>query len=238
MPTTELAILHLTTPTPLEESNPLLTTLASATPIQDAWHQAHFPHLPSSAADRAAVWFAQVEDPSRILTTARWESTAAHWEWIRSDANKGVMASLEAGGGIVPEDTVLLHVKGDLFGGHEGDSSSSSLSGGGLVPLLESPVISVARMFVARGNREAFAAKFRGVRGVLKRHAHPHLVRAGWREDVPEGAEEDEFVLVCGWESVERHFAFAEAPEFPKYNEIRELITRVDLKHYKRLLLE
>jgi hypothetical protein len=48
---------------------------------QDEWHLAHFPHLPSSAPSRAAVWFAQVEDPSVLLTTARWESVAAHWDW-------------------------------------------------------------------------------------------------------------------------------------------------------------
>jgi hypothetical protein len=48
---------------------------------QDEWHLAHFPHLPSSAPSRAAVWFVQVEDPSVLLTTARWESVAAHWDW-------------------------------------------------------------------------------------------------------------------------------------------------------------
>jgi hypothetical protein len=56
--------------------------------------------------------------------------------------------------------------------------------------------------------------------------------------DGEEGAEEDEFVLVCGWESVEQHFGFAEAEGFARYGELRELIARTDLKHYKRLLLE
>ncbi|KAK4043477.1 hypothetical protein C8A01DRAFT_43603 [Parachaetomium inaequale] len=231
MPVTEFALLHLTTTPPPAESlppnpkNPILPTLASAMHIQSTWHATAFPALPSSAADRAAVWFAQVEDPSWLLTTARWASVDAHWDWIRSAENAGVMTGLEEGGYIVGGDTVLWHVGGEIFGG-----------GGG--SLLESPVVSVTRMFVARGDRGRFAGKFGEVRGVLEGYAGPNLVRFGWREDGEEGAEEDEFVLVCGWESVEQHFGFAEAEGFGRYGELRELIARTDLKHYKRLLLE
>jgi hypothetical protein len=93
-------------------------------------------------------------------------------------------------------------------------------------------------MFVAREKRGAFAAKFDEVKGILEGYASPHLVRYGWREDGDEGAEEDEFVLVCGWESVEKHFGFAESGGFARYSEIRDLILRVDLKHYKPLSLQ
>jgi heme-degrading monooxygenase HmoA len=107
-----------------------------------------------------------------------------------------------------------------------------------VVTLLESPVISVGRMFVKKGDRRGFEAKFEEVRGILEGYARPHQVRFGWREDVEDGAEEDEFVLVGGWDSVEQHFAFAESEGFPRYGELRELIARVDLKHYKPLPLE
>ncbi|KAL2191120.1 hypothetical protein L209DRAFT_658475, partial [Thermothelomyces heterothallicus CBS 203.75] len=85
-PVTEFALLHLTTPSPpLPDS--IRASLAAATRLQDAWHAKAFPALPSSAVDRAALWFPQVEDPSWLMTTAKWDSVAAHWDWIRSEEN-------------------------------------------------------------------------------------------------------------------------------------------------------
>jgi hypothetical protein len=133
------------------------------------------------------------------------------------------MAGLE--GHVIAGDTVLFHVGGDIFGG-DGDSDTPS----GSVPLLESPVISVVRMFVERGDRKRFDARFEGVRRRLEEYANPHLVRFGWREDVEEGTQEDEFVLVWGGEGVDEHSGVV--------GEISGSAARVDLKHYKRLLLE
>jgi hypothetical protein len=97
MTVTEFALLHLTHPLPdAPPSSRVFPTLASAMHLQDKWHQTHFPHLASSAADRAAVWLTQVEDPSYILTTAKWESVAAHWEWCvppSSNAQSGLFFS-------------------------------------------------------------------------------------------------------------------------------------------------
>ncbi|KAG7288880.1 hypothetical protein NEMBOFW57_005240 [Staphylotrichum longicolle] len=210
MPVTEFALLHLSQTGPAPAAPPLPAavreTLASAMQLQSAWHAAHFPSLPSRAADRAAVWFAQVEDPAVLLTTARWASVAAHWDWIRSADNVAVMAALAERGDIIAEDTVLWHVEGEIFGGGGGEEEGGGTrgrSGGdgpareGVVPLLQSPVISVGRMFVAREKREAFAAKFEEVKGILEEYARPHLVR-----------------------------------------EIRGILERVDLKHYKPLSLE
>ncbi|KAH6626221.1 hypothetical protein B0J18DRAFT_135210 [Chaetomium sp. MPI-SDFR-AT-0129] len=258
MTVTEFALLHLSTPsssttstTPDTSNNnpppplppPLLKTLARAMQVQDTWHATAFPTLPSSSLARAAHWFRQIEDPSWILTTALWPSVDAHWDWIRSPENVGVMGGLtgadkskedeEGGkrGWVIGEDTGLWHVGAVLFGGEKGEGEE--------VGLLESPVISLGRMYVKKGeDREKFAAKFEEVRGILERFARPHAVRFGWREDGEEGAEEEEFVLVAGWESVARHFAFAESAEFAKYGEIREFIARVDLKHYQRFSLE
>ncbi|KAK4147199.1 uncharacterized protein C8A04DRAFT_25001 [Dichotomopilus funicola] len=267
MTVTEFALLHLNTPsssttttapadtntntnTPTPLPTPLLKTLSHAMQIQDTWHATAFPSLPSSSLARAAHWFRQIEDPSWILTTALWSSVEAHWDWIRSPENAGVMGGLtEAGAGdsttgeedgeegkgkegwVIAEDTGLWHVGGVLFAGEKGEGEE--------VGLLESPVISLGRMYVKKGeDRERFAAKFEEVRGILERFARPHAVRFGWREDGEEGAEEEEFVLVAGWESVAQHFAFAESAEFPKYGEIRDLIARVELKHYQRFSLE
>ncbi|KAL2130993.1 hypothetical protein VTI74DRAFT_5675 [Chaetomium olivicolor] len=225
MPVTEFAHLHLSPSIP---SSPLpatlLATLREAMVLQSAWHAAHFPHLPSSAAERAALWFAQVEDPSWLLTTARWETVPAHLEWVRSEDNVRIMSDAVSSGVIEGGDTVLLHVEGDIF------------ENGGA--LMQSEVISMGRMFVKKGERGTFEAKFEEVKGILEGYAGTQLVRYGWREDVEEGAEEDELVLVCGWESVEKHMEFAETPEFARYSEIGELVARVELRHYKPMSLE
>ncbi len=223
MPTTEFALLHLRRP---PASPSLIQTLAAATRLQSAWHAARFPSQPSSPAARAALWFTSADadaDAAWLLTTARWASTAAHWDWIRSVENRGVMEGLVgAAGEVVGEDTVLWHVGGDIFEGALGGSE----------------VVSVERVIVGRGRRGVFAERWEGVRGLLERYAGPGRVRYGWREDVEEGVEEEEFVLVCGWESVERHAGFAETEQSKRFGEIWELAARRDVKHYKRLLLE
>ncbi|GAB1314185.1 ABM domain-containing protein [Madurella fahalii] len=221
MAVTEFAVIHLTS-TPL--SNSVRELLTSSTNVQDSWHAANFPTLPSSASDRAVAWFEQIEDPSQLMTTARWDSVAAHWQWIRSDGNIGVMTAL--GVHIVSQDTVLFHVDADIF-----EEASSS----GSIQLLQSPVISVSRILVASENKGAFDAKFDEVKSVLEEYASPGLVRFGWREDLEAGAKE-EFVLVCGWESVEKHLDFAGAPGFDQFQGIQQFIETADIKHYKRFL--
>lgn len=47
---------------------------------------------------------------------------------------------------IIASETVLLHVEGDIFG--RGDSTSSPESGS--VLLVESPVISIARLYIEK----------------------------------------------------------------------------------------
>ncbi|KXX73327.1 hypothetical protein MMYC01_209763 [Madurella mycetomatis] len=221
MTVTEFAVIHFTS-TPLSDS--VREFLTSSTHLQDSWHAANFPTLPSSASDRAVAWFEQIENPSHLMTTARWDSVAAHWQWIRSDTNIGVMKAL--GDHIISQDTVLFHVDADIF-----DETSSP----GSIQLLQSPVISVSRIFVAPENKEAFHAKFNKVRNVLEEYARPGLVQFGWREDIEAGTKE-EFVLVCGWESVEKHLGFAEAPGLGQFQEIQQYIETADIKHYKRVL--
>lgn len=224
MTVTEFAIIHLTSARLSDAVRELLT---ASIPLQDEWHAAHFPAHRSSAADRAVAWFEQVEDPGWIMTTARWDSVDAHWQWIRSEANAGIMAKL-GDGHIVPHDTALFHVAADIF--------DKAVPASGSVPLLQSPVISVGRMFVASEKKGAFEAKFGEVKDVLEEHAGPDMVRFGWREDLEAGAREEEFVLVCGWESVEKHLGFPQVPGFSRFQPIQGFIEREDTKHYKRFL--
>src|SRR4051812_39423486 len=94
----------------------LLEVLRKALHVQNDWHVTNYPHLPSTLTGRASFILEQIEDPTRILITAKWESVESHWKWIQSEENASVMASL--GPYIVnesPEDLDLTHVDGDFF---------------------------------------------------------------------------------------------------------------------------
>lgn len=215
MPVTELALLHLT-PSPSA-----LTQLRAALTIQDKWHAKTYPHLPPSFP--GSICFQSVSHPTEILITARWESVAAHWAWIKSDANASVMDTLgpyiskEEGGS---EDFSLLHVDGDIFGEAVGEG----------VGLLESLVVGVCRVEV-EGGREEFGGVVEGWKSYLAAAAAPHVVKGGWREDV-EAEERQEFVVVSGWESE------GSATEAEQAGQFIEVNGRVSLKstHYKRIL--
>ncbi|KAK1770444.1 hypothetical protein QBC33DRAFT_555927 [Phialemonium atrogriseum] len=168
--------------------------------------------------------FQQSEHPEKILVTVRWDSVPAHWDWIGSDENKQIMAGLSDH--IAKDKVVLFHLDAEIF---------SRPAPQDAIPLLDSPLISLTRLFVDSDKKDAFSKKFNEVRGILEDFAKPHLARGGWRVD-KEAETKEEFVLVCGWESLERHFEFAKDPRFNEYKEIPELVTETDIKHFKRFL--
>ena len=222
MAVTEIAILHFNTPTHGED---VRQRLKQAQSVQEVWHTKHFPHLPSSRVERGDAMFEQLEDPARVLITARWDSVAAHWQWIGGDENKKIMAGL--GDYIDSNNVVLFHLDdADIFSGPAPQ---------GMNRLTESPVISVARMFVSPEAKHLFSVKFEEVRSILEDFAKPHLVRGGWRVD-KEGDAKEEFVIFCGWESLEKHTEFKMHPAYSDYIKLLEFATGADMKHYKRIL--
>lgn len=222
MAVTEVAILYFNAPTHRED---LRQNLKQAQSVQETWHAKHFPNLPSGRAERGDAMFEQLEDPGHILITVRWDSVAAHWQWIGGDENKKIMAGL--GDYIDSNNVVLFHLDdADIFSGPTPQ---------GMIPLTDSPVISVTRMFVDSEARRPFSVKFEEIRGILEAFAKPHLVRGGWRVDKEDDSKE-EFVLFCGWESLERHAEFKEHPTYSDYTRILDFATGTDMKHYKRIL--
>lgn len=222
MAVTEIAILHSNS-TPHKEG--LRQSLKQAQSIQETWHSEEFPNLPSSPAERGDAIFEQVEDPGNILITARWDSVVAHWTWIGSDENKQIMAGL--GDYIDENNVVLFHLdNAAIFSGPTPQ---------GMVPLTKSPMISVERIFVHPQSKRLFSLRFEEMRPVLEDFAKPHLVRGGWREDKEDNAKE-EFVIFCGWESLEKHAEFKTHPTFSDYKTILDFATGTDMKHYKRIL--
>lgn len=229
MPVTEFAALHgvdaVITPKVKE-------ALINGQAVQDEWHAKAFPESPLSSPKRVSAWLQQIEDPKQVLTIAQWDTVKAHWEWIRSEVNTKLMAELGVQVFDPEKGFDLFHVDADIFGGETSPSS-------GAISLLESPVLSVSRICIPSENKDAFVAKFAEVRGSLEAHVFPRVARFGWREDREDredGAGEEEFVLVTGWESPEKHFEFAKAPGFAQFSQVQQYIARADIRHYKRII--
>jgi len=218
MAVTELAVLRCAAGSLTEGVRDMLKAAQS---VQDTWCAQHFPTSQLGIANRGTWVFQQIEDPSVVLLCAKWDSVPAHWEWIKSDENQGIMTGLAAH--IVPggdSGADLLHLDADIF-----DASD----------LLSCPVLSVGRISISAANKTAFEQKFNEVRGILEDFADPFPVRAGWRID-KEAENAEEFVLLCGWDSVGQHMDFSKTEQFAKYKEISAFINRANLKHYRRIL--
>lgn len=165
-----------------------------------------FEQVPLPGADPAAAAGAA----GAALLTAHWASVAQHGEWIASDANRAdLLPRLLAR--IDPARLVFFHVDGvEAF-----PCAPTAVATGGaaaaeeeVLPVLRAPVVSVVRCRVVPGGREAFEAAWPGADAALHAGARPYGHRGGWR--IEKEAREDgdgeweEYVVVGGWENVER----------------------------------
>jgi len=224
---TEIAVLQLKSPR-LDQN--FLDAAKQSLVIQNEWHITNFPNLPSTLAERASHCFQQIEEPGRILITAKWESVESHWKWIGSRENIEVMESL--GQYFVsgsPDDMVLLHVDADIFGSGAVDSHGESNR------LLDSPAVSVERMFIDAGKKDEFIRKLGAIQELLKEATAPHLVQGGWRLD-GDSVGRQEYVLVTGWNTIQEHVKFRQSQHASQYEEITQLAAQTEMRHFKRFL--
>jgi heme-degrading monooxygenase HmoA len=208
------------------EALPALKQHIEATlPVLKAWHQKTYPQSPIAPAPL----FQQVEDPSKVLLTFCWDSVEAHWAWIETSENKTAMGGINELIKMEGEDKMkLFHLDAEVF-------PAPAPGEGDIKGLLESGVVMVARMVVGPEKRQRFQDAWVGVKGLLETHAGgEHLVRTGWRVD--KDGEYEEFVLIAGFASIERHYAFARHPGFGRYMGIFQFVTKNDVRHYRRLL--
>ncbi|XXH00633.1 hypothetical protein Hte_006981 [Hypoxylon texense] len=198
----------------------------SALNVQDEWCARNAPKMPKGRENRGVGFFQQVEDPTVTLLTAHWESVEQHKTWIGSPENQTVFPAL--GDHFQLEKTIFFHLDDvELFKKEDAD---------GAISLLEGPVISVGRLTIAAKNRQAFDRGWNEVKGIIETFAKPNAVKSGWRIE-KEDPELEEFVLACGWPSVERHGEFATTEGFQKYASVLlPFITTRDIKHYERIL--
>ncbi|KAI2629095.1 hypothetical protein GGS26DRAFT_112668 [Hypomontagnella submonticulosa] len=195
--------------------------------VQDEWCIRNAPALPRGREGRGAAFFEQVEDPSVTLLTAHWESVEQHMAWIESPENKVVFPGLADHFQL--DKLVLSHIDGvEIF-----KKSKAT----GVKSPLESPIISVSRLAVPAEKRQAFDQAWNEVKGSLEEFAGAELVKYGWRIE-KEDPTKEEFVLVCGWPSVEEHGEFTKVDGFQKLDStVRSLAEIREVKHYQRILL-
>lgn len=222
MTVTEFALLTLTS----DELTPEFKDLCDkGKSIQDAWCKKHNPDIPAGRRERGAAMFQQVEDPSVIFATAQWASPEEHWAWVGSEENKAVMAQLlpyiHAEGDKKP---IVFHIEGVIFDGSESKAS-----------LLDSAVVSVSRLSVEPDKKQEYWAGHNANKNALEDFAAPHPAAYGWRIE-KEDEQTEEFLIFCGWDSVDRHNEFPKAEGFSKMLDVMKLTKSYDGKHYKRIL--
>lgn len=207
MTVTEFAILHLKSG---DLGPELLEDAKRSLDIQNEWHAHNYPHLPNTLAGRASLMLQQIEDPTRLLITAEWESVESHFHWIGSEENKSVMASV---GPYLADDHAagldLSHVDGTFF--------DTTVLGG--------PIISIDRFFVNPKSKDRFEGNLQAIVKSL------HHVNGGWRVDGEPGKLE--YVMVSNWESVESHSHHVSRHGVP--GNIKD-VAETKTKHYKRVV--
>lgn len=186
------------------------------------------------------VWlYQQIEDPASVLLAATWTNVEQHTEWATTDPDRDTLLP-EIGKNLYQpkgdddplKPVILVHTEGDVFTGTPVEEGKRAL--------LDSPVISITRMFVTAGKRAEFEAAFNGAKGYIEEYTAPNTLRGSWRvdkeKDAATGEDKEEFVLVAGWESREAHYAIADTAAGPKLTAFTSLLDGRESKHYKRLL--
>ena len=229
MDITEIAILSFRSPAPFRDPS-FLETWKQCTDAHGEWHADAFPGLPSSQTERAGAIFEQVEDPAKLMITAKWASVEAHWQWIESEENKRAMGAMESYGvSKNPTDIDLFHLDADIF------DSAPVEAAGETIALLDSPIIAVDRLFLDPAKKDEFANRLAAVDATLRENSRPFVVRGGWRVDVGPGGRQ-EYVLVSGWESVDKHLECNPLTQLPESGAFKPLVAEVNTKHYRRIL--
>ena len=217
MAVTEIALLRLKTPEPSSSTREILKQAQQA---QSEW--SGYP-----------VQFArQLEDSSYFYILGGWESIAHHnGDWIKSETNQKLLAQLK--------DDVdvewMFHVDIDVskyqdFSSiwpmdYSTDTRKPSTSTGPL----DAPVIAVSRYFVEHAKKTEFETAFKNGGPYLGAHTAPFAYSGGWRID-KEG-DDEEFVLLSGWNKVEDHYGFAKTEGFKVFGKTKGALNGVEVKH-------
>lgn len=182
----------------------------------------------------------QIEDPASVLLAATWADVDQHSAWAATEPDRDTLLPAIGQHLYQPKDAsdptkpvTLVHTEGDVFTGAPMETER------GKTALLDSPVISVTRMFVTAGKRAAFEQAFYANKIYIEEYTAPYTLRGAWRVDKEKDGdkvEKEEFVLVVGWASREAHLAIAKTANAAKLAAFTSLLDGRESRHYRRIL--
>lgn len=222
MAVTELAFVHTTSRC---DPHPLKPILTESNEIVNAWASTK-PDL-----DFEGGWqFQQIQDPSALLFTAKWNDTQAHWQWLAAEQTGPITSRILP---FVAQDDdgkpniEMWHVDADVFG--------SCSQNEGEIALLDSPVLSVNQHVVPAEKKAAFEKRFNEIKGLfyIEEFARPYAVRGAWKIEDDE-SEDANWVVFAGWPSVERHMDFEKDETFVAYRDLMDFFVRFEVGYYRR----
>lgn len=164
---------------------------------------------------RNLFFFSQIENPASLYIIGEWEDVKQHREdYIPSQTNQQMLALLK--------DQVsvewLIHI----------DIDQENLP-------FSAPIISVSRHFISSGQKETYGGTFEAVSHHLRSYVTPSHFARGWRTEREEGSDQEEDLLIAGWDNVASHHAFAQSDGFEELARIREFMKDADIKYAKRI---
>ncbi|KAK8051404.1 hypothetical protein PG993_002789 [Apiospora rasikravindrae] len=233
MPVTELAYLPLLSSNsegvPQDPTPAFLDTAREVLRIQDGWCAENLPSDFKKPPQGVGL-FVQVDNSRSLLLTAHWDSTARHGEWIQSQANQDVLKMLTP---YVDMPRVsLFHVDGvDAFTGPNAKAEGENA-------VLSAKYVSVSRFRVAADKKAGFERAWAEVGHILQAFVSPFVHRGGWRIEKQEGSEDqDEFVLIGGWDNLAKHANFVGSEGYAVYYEtIKTAMLDCDTRFYRKVL--
>ncbi|KAK6819727.1 hypothetical protein PG987_016210 [Apiospora arundinis] len=239
MPVTELAYLPLLASSSSalgggEQGCPSPAFIAAAREIlriQADWCAENPTGSSLKPADGAGL-FVQVDDPLSLLLTAHWDSPEHHGQWIRSQANRDALGLLAPH--LEMSRLAMFHVDGvEAFTGPETVAATA-----GEKATLSADYVSVSKFVLAAGKKADFEGAWNKVGPIFQEFVSPYVHRGGWRIEKQDGREDkEEFVLIGGWDSLEKAAELAKSKGYAEYGETLKTVTSErDTKLYRRIL--
>jgi heme-degrading monooxygenase HmoA len=208
MTVTEIALLHLSQGVMISDAD-VRSKLAHARTVMQEY------------TGRTFYYLQQVENPSCIYIIGEWESLDQHMnDFIPSAENQALLENLKE----------LLSVEWLL---HIGAPHAALPLPASAQNQAKASVYALVRHYVKNGQGAQFQETYENEKRHLQAFVTEGTIGGGWRVD--NDGDEEEWMLLTPWTSVEQHHAFAETAGFAEYGRIREHIEGAEIKHARIL---
>lgn len=99
---------------------------------------------------------------------------------------------------------------------------------------INAPLVALGRHFVAKDKKAIFEQKYNELKGFIEKGTEPYLFTGGWIVE-KEGQEQEEFVILSGWQDQKHHDDFAKTEDCKKAQELVNYLEGYELSFLKRV---